>query len=57
MMAEGSQAAAPTLVDQVSSLYELIAGYHAPNLIEIAPASKLPAFAAVARALKPGGAS
>jgi len=36
MMTEGSQAAAPTLADQVSRLYELIAGYHATNLIEIA---------------------
>jgi SAM-dependent methyltransferase len=35
-MAEGTQAAAPTLADQVSKLYDLIAGYHATNLIEIA---------------------
>ena len=37
-MAEGTQtaAAAPTMADQVSRLYELIAGYHATNLIEIA---------------------
>jgi SAM-dependent methyltransferase len=36
MTAEGSQTAAPTLAEQVSRLYELIAGYHATNLIEIA---------------------
>jgi SAM-dependent methyltransferase len=36
MTAEGTQAAAPTLAEQVSRLYELIAGYHATNLIEIA---------------------
>ena len=28
--------AAPTLADQVSKLYELVAGYHATNLLEIA---------------------
>jgi len=36
MTAEGSQTAPPTLDEQVSRLYELIAGYHATNLIEIA---------------------
>jgi hypothetical protein len=36
MMAEGAPAAAPTLADQVSKLYELVAGYHATNLLEIA---------------------
>jgi SAM-dependent methyltransferase len=36
MTAEGSQTAAPTLAEQVSRLYELIAGYHATNLVEIA---------------------
>ena len=36
MTAEGSQTTAPTLAEQVSRLYELIAGYHATNLIEIA---------------------
>src|SRR5215210_1845622 len=35
-MAEGASAAAPTLADQVSKLYELVAGYHATNLLEIA---------------------
>ena len=35
-MAEGAPAAAPTLADQVSKLYELVAGYHATNLLEIA---------------------
>jgi SAM-dependent methyltransferase len=35
-MAEGTQVTAPTLAEQVSKLYELIAGYHATNLIEIA---------------------
>ena len=34
-MAEGTPAA-PSLADQVSRLYELIAGYHATNLLEIA---------------------
>jgi SAM-dependent methyltransferase len=37
MMAEGTPLAAnPTLADQVSKLYELVAGYHATNLLEIA---------------------
>ena len=37
MMAEGTPpAATPTLADQVSKLYELVAGYHATNLLEIA---------------------
>ena len=30
------QAAPPTLADQVSRLYDLVAGYHATHLIEIA---------------------
>jgi SAM-dependent methyltransferase len=34
-LAEGTPAASPTLADQVSRLYELIAGYHATNLLEI----------------------
>jgi len=34
-LAEGTPAA-PTLADQVTRLYELIAGYHATNLLEIA---------------------
>jgi SAM-dependent methyltransferase len=34
-LAEGTSAA-PTLADQVTRLYELIAGYHATNLLEIA---------------------
>jgi hypothetical protein len=33
---EDPPAAAPTLADQVSRLYDLIAGYHATQLIEIA---------------------
>ena len=37
MRAEGTPpAATPTLADQVSKLYELVAGYHATNLLEIA---------------------
>ena len=36
MMAESTPAVAPTLADQVSKLYELVAGYHATNLLEIA---------------------
>jgi SAM-dependent methyltransferase len=36
MMSEGTPASTPTLADQVSKLYELIAGYHATNLLEIA---------------------
>ena len=36
MVAEGTPAAAPTLADQVSKLYDLIAGYHATHLLEIA---------------------
>jgi SAM-dependent methyltransferase len=37
MMTEGTPPAAnPTLADQVSKLYELVAGYHATNLLEIA---------------------
>ena len=35
-MAEGVPVASPTLADQVSKLYELIAGYHATHLMEIA---------------------
>jgi hypothetical protein len=35
-MAESAPVAAPTLADQVSKLYELVAGYHATNLLEIA---------------------
>jgi SAM-dependent methyltransferase len=35
-MAEGTPATAPSLADQVSKLYELVAGYHATNLLEIA---------------------
>jgi hypothetical protein len=35
VLAEG-QPAAPTLADQVTRLYELIAGYHATNLLEVA---------------------
>jgi SAM-dependent methyltransferase len=33
---DGPQPASPTLADQVSRLYDLIAGYHATQLIEIA---------------------
>ena len=36
MANEDSPAAAPGLADQVSRLYDLIAGYHATQLIEIA---------------------
>ena len=36
LRAEGAPAATPTLADQVSKLYELVAGYHATNLLEIA---------------------
>jgi hypothetical protein len=36
MGTEGSPAAPPGLADQVSRLYDLIAGYHATHLIEIA---------------------
>ena len=36
MVAEGVPAASVTLADQVSKLYELIAGYHATHLMEIA---------------------
>jgi SAM-dependent methyltransferase len=36
MDTEGSPAALPGLADQVSRLYDLIAGYHATHLIEIA---------------------
>ena len=36
MTAEGTPATAPTLADQVSKLYDLVAGYHATNLLEIA---------------------
>jgi hypothetical protein len=32
---ENLSAAAPTLADQVSRLYDLIGGYHATQLIEI----------------------
>ena len=35
-MAENVSGASPTLGDQVSKLYELIAGYHATHLLEIA---------------------
>ena len=35
-MTEGSAAVAPTLADQVSKLYDLIGGYHATYLLEIA---------------------
>jgi SAM-dependent methyltransferase len=36
MTAPGSDPAAPSLADQVSRLYDLIAGYHVTNLIEVA---------------------
>jgi SAM-dependent methyltransferase len=36
MATDGSPTPSPTLADQVSKLYELIAGYHATHLIEIA---------------------
>jgi SAM-dependent methyltransferase len=36
MMTERDPAAVPTLADQVSKLYVLVAGYHATNLLEIA---------------------
>jgi SAM-dependent methyltransferase len=36
MAADGTPAAAPTLADQVSRLYDLIGGYHATHLLEIA---------------------
>jgi SAM-dependent methyltransferase len=35
-LAEGTPAAEPSMADQVSRLYELIAGYHATNLLEVA---------------------
>jgi SAM-dependent methyltransferase len=35
-VAEGSAAQPPTLADQVSKLYDLIGGYHATHLLEIA---------------------
>ena len=35
-MTEGNPATGPTLADQVSRLYDLVAGYHATNLLEIA---------------------
>ena len=35
MVVEDRQAASPTLADQVSKLYELIAGYHATHMVEI----------------------
>ena len=35
-MAEGVPVDSPTLADQVSELYELVAGYHATHLLEIA---------------------
>jgi SAM-dependent methyltransferase len=35
-MAEDTSATAPSLADQVSKLYDLVAGYHATNLLEIA---------------------
>ena len=36
MATDDPPATAPTLADQVSRLYDLIAGYHATQLIEIA---------------------
>jgi SAM-dependent methyltransferase len=36
MVAEGVPVTSPTLADQVSKLYELVAGYHATHLLEIA---------------------
>jgi SAM-dependent methyltransferase len=36
MASDGTTAATPTMADQVSRLYDLIAGYHATHLIEIA---------------------
>jgi SAM-dependent methyltransferase len=36
MVTRDAPAASPTLAEQVSRLYELVAGYHATNLIEIA---------------------
>ena len=36
MVAEGVPVDSPTLADQVSKLYELVAGYHATHLLEIA---------------------
>ena len=35
-MAEGASATSPALADQVSKLYDLIAGYHATHMLEIA---------------------
>ena len=35
MVVEDRQAASPTLAEQVSKLYELVAGYHATHLLEI----------------------
>jgi hypothetical protein len=51
-VAEGTPVG-PTMADQVSRLYELIAGYHATNLLEVA--RELGVWEALARALKPGG--
>ena len=36
MVTEGAPTTVPTLADQVSKLYELIAGYHATHMMEIA---------------------
>src|SRR6266576_191218 len=36
MLAKGVPVTSPTLADQVSKLYELVAGYHATHLLEIA---------------------
>ena len=35
-MAEGNAPDSPTLADQVSKLYDLVAGYHVTHLVEIA---------------------
>jgi SAM-dependent methyltransferase len=53
MAADDSPAAAPTLADQVSRLYDLIGGYHATHLLEIA--RELGVWEALAR--RPGRTS
>ena len=35
-MSEGNAPDSPTLADQVSKLYDLVAGYHATHLVELA---------------------
>jgi SAM-dependent methyltransferase len=53
MAADDAPAAAPTLADQVSRLYDLIGGYHATHLLEIA--RELGVWEALAR--RPGRTS